>query len=453
MMIVPPPVSKPLDLTVRAPGSKSITNRALVCAALATGISELRGVATGDDTLAMVAALTELGVDISRRSEPGESSQHGSVPVLAVAGLRGHLTAVGRTLQCGLAGTTSRFLAALLALGPGPNTLDGAARLRARPMGPLLSALRSLGTDVVGAGSGDDDTLPVEIRGPARGGRLEISAGVSSQFISALMMIGPSLEGGLEIALSTELVSRPYVEMTAAVMSAFGVDCEIVHDRIVVPEGGYRARRFDVEPDASSASYPIALVGIHGGRIAVEGIGTEALQGDRVFADIAAQMGCRVRWGLDSVIVERDGGEALRGIDLDLGDCSDLVPSVAVMAACASGPSRLDGIGFIRNKESDRIGDLARELRRIGVAVTEHPNGMEIEPASHEIDAVSIQTASIRTYHDHRIAMAFAVLSSGLCRPLRIENPEVVSKSWPTFWDELDRWCTGGRGRPSSGGG
>jgi 3-phosphoshikimate 1-carboxyvinyltransferase len=264
-----------------------------------------------------------------------------------------------------------------------------------------------------------------------------LAGDVSSQFISALMMVGPYLDGGLEIVLDSAVVSRPYVEMTASVMEHFGAEVSVSSDRIIVVEGRYRARDLEIEADASSASYPAALAALRGGRMVLQGVGSTSLQGDRCFADVLAAMGCGVVWSEQSVTIERHGSAELRAVDIDLRDASDLVPSVAVVAAAALGTTRITGVGFIRNKESDRIGDLVTELRRIGVAAAELSDGLEITGAealrSHEM---------VLTHHDHRLAMAFAVLSSARDLSLSIADPGVVTKSWPGFWSELAQWCS-----------
>ncbi|MGD9702644.1 MAG: 3-phosphoshikimate 1-carboxyvinyltransferase [Acidimicrobiia bacterium] len=412
------PVTGPLHALVDSiPGSKSIANRALVCAALAEGRSSLRNLPGGDDTVAMLRCIATLGARVS----DGESM------VVAVEGTGGSLRPGPLLLHAGLAGTTSRFVTALAALGPGPYTIDGDPPLRARPMGPLHDALVTLGA-VVTASDGAG-RLPVVIAaGDLHGGRIALAGDVSSQFVTALMLIGPYLAGGLDIALTTPLVSRPYVEMTAAVMGSFGVSgVSIAEDRIVVPAGRYQAADLTIEPDASSASYLFGAAAICGGDVTVLGLGASSLQGDAAFVDLLASMGCMVERDAVSTSVRSTG--VLRGVDTDMADISDTVPTLAVVAPFASSPTRITGIGFIRRKESDRIGDVVRELVRCGVRAHEQPDGMTIEPSSPV-------GASVRTHHDHRLAMAFALL--GLRVPgIEIEDPGVVSKSWPGFWDEL----------------
>lgn len=409
-------VAHPPDAVVAVPGSKSIANRALVCAALARGRSRLTNVPDGDDTVAMVACLRGLGLDAElddgRVTIEGAGTDWSSDP---------------RTLHAGLAGTTSRFVTALAALGSAPITVDGHPPLRRRPFGPLHEALTQLGVSVrPGEVAGH---LPATILGPPTGGRVRIRGDVSSQYVTALMLIGPYLPGGLELWLTSELISRPYVELTAAVMTWFGADGIAMGDELIVVEPGeYRPADVFVEPDASSASYPLAIAAVTGGRVTVDGLGPDALQGDATFVDVLAAMGCRVERDEHSVTVT--GPSELRGVDLDMADISDLVPTVAVVAALASTPTTIRGVGFIRQKESDRLGDLAAELRRAGVDVDETDDGLAVRPSRP-------RAARLATHHDHRLAMAFAVLGTAV-DGIEIEDPRVVSKSWPGFWDALE---------------
>jgi 3-phosphoshikimate 1-carboxyvinyltransferase len=255
---------------------------------------------------------------------------------------------------------------------------------------------------------------------------------VSSQYVTALMMIGPYLPDGLWLELTTPLVSRPYVDMTAAVMGWFGVTgVEFDEGEVRVEPGRYLPASVTVEPDASSASYPLAVAAVAGGAVAIPGLGVGALQGDARFADLLGEMGCETVWSDDAVRVRR-GGDPLRGIDLEMADISDLVPTVAVVAAVAESPTRIRGVGFIREKESDRLGDLAGELRTAGVDLDETDDGLDIRPSRDRLRA-----ARLATHHDHRLAMAFGVLGT-VTEGLEIEDPSVVTKSWPGYWTMLD---------------
>ena len=272
--------------------------------------------------------------------------------------------------------------------------------------------------------------LPATIDGPPSSGSVAIRGDVSSQFVTALMLIGPYLPGGLRLELTSALISRPYVELTASVMGWFdGTQVEIGDDLITVAAGEYRPGRIMIEPDASSASYPLAIAAVAGGSVQVDGLGDRALQGDARFADLLGEMGCVVERDEHMVRIRRAGG--LHGVDIDMSDVSDLVPTMAVVAAVADTPSRIRGVGFIRDKESDRLGDLAVELRQAGVDITETDDGLDIRPSSS-----ALRPARLATHHDHRLAMAFAVLGS-VVDGIEVEDPDVVSKSWPGFWTML----------------
>lgn len=415
------PRSAPLSAVVEVPGSKSIANRALVCAALADGQSVLTRVPDGDDTEAMVECLRVLGLGVER-----------SGTTVTITGGRTRLVPGPLTLPTRLAGTTSRFLTALVALGVGPYTIDGEPPLRRRPMAPLHDALTSLGVRVDAREAAG--CLPVTIEGPPAAGvtGVTITGDVSSQYLTALMLIAPLLPSGLRLRLSTPLVSRPYVEMTAAVMRAFGVDgVEFADDEILVPAGSYTARHYDIEPDASSASYPFAAAVVCGGSVRVPGLVAGSLQGDAAFVTVLEAMGCEVVRDTEGTEVRRLG--ALHGIDLDMADISDLVPTMAAIAPYADAPVEVHGVGFIRAKESDRLGDLCTELRRAGVDATELADGLVVRPGTPH-------AARLGTHHDHRLAMAFGVLALGMTGDgaIEIENPGVVSKSWPEYWTMVE---------------
>jgi 3-phosphoshikimate 1-carboxyvinyltransferase len=414
------PLDGPVDAVVEVPGSKSIANRALVCAALAPGTSELTNVPDGDDTTAMVTGLAALGAVVDAEADR-----------VGVTGVDDPHLLSGGLVHAGLAGTTSRFLTALAALGSQPVTIDGYPALRRRPFGALHDALVQLGVEVTpGDGRGQ---LPVTVHGPPTGGAVSIRGDVSSQYITALMLIGPALPGGLRLELTSELVSRPYVEMTAAVMESFGATgVEVGPSHVRVPAQRYVPTQFTIEPDASSASYPLAIAAVRGGRVEIARLGARSLQGDARFADLMEQMGCSVARRDDSTVVSRAAGAALRGIDVDMTDISDLVPTVAVVALFAGTPTRIRGVGFIRGKESDRLGDLAHELRAMGGAVDETDDGLVVHPSRERLHG-----ATLATHHDHRLAMAFGVVGT-VVDGIEIADPEVVSKSWPAYWQMLD---------------
>ncbi len=408
----------PVDARLTVPGSKSIANRVLVCAALAEGESSIANVPDGDDTSAMIDCLRSLGLDLEVEGDR-----------VTVVGAGTDWPERPLSLHAGLAGTTSRFVTAMAALGAAPITIDGLPPLRRRPFGPLHDALGQLGVRV-DAPDGPG-RLPATVHGPPTSGHVTMRGDVSSQYVTALMLIGPYLPGGLRLELTSELVSRPYVELTAQVMSWFGHEgAEIGATTITVPAGRYRPTAVLVEPDASSASYPFAIAAMHGGSVVIEGLGAGSLQGDARFADLLARMGCDVE-RTDAATRVRCSGSLL-GLDVDMADVSDLVPTMAVVAAVATTPSRIRGVGFIRRKESDRLGDLTAELRAAGVDLDETDDGLDIRPSG-----ASLRPARLATHDDHRLAMAFGVLGT-LVEGIEVEDPDVVTKSWPDFWSMLD---------------
>lgn len=424
------PLDGPLDARVRPPGSKSITNRALLCAALAEGTSTLEGALSSEDTQVMIEGLGRLGIEVTA----GDGGQ-----TLRVVGCSGRIPAEGGELFVGNSGTTIRFLTAFVTLGRGTFRLDGVERMRSRPIEDLLEALGQLGADAVSENG--DGCPPVVVRGVGqRGGTARVRGDISSQFLSGLLMAAPYAREAVELAVEGPLVSQPYVRMTLGVMAAFGVHVENhTFDRFVVPvDGGYQARRYAIEPDASAASYFWAAAAIAGGRVAVEGLSRESLQGDVRFCECLEQMGCQVTYDEDCVTVEgrRLVGDArsLVGIDIDMGGISDTVQTLAAVALFAEGPTRIHGVGHIRHKETDRIGDLATELRRLGASVDEHDDGITITPRA-------IRAAAVETYDDHRMAMSLSLV--GLATPgVVVKNPGCTAKTYPRFFDDLARLAT-----------
>jgi 3-phosphoshikimate 1-carboxyvinyltransferase len=416
----------PLNASIRPPGSKSITNRALICAALAKGTSTLEGALASEDTEVMIESLRRLGI-------PVEVELDGSR--LRVQGFGAEWPNQQAELFIGNSGTSIRFLTAMLAVGKGKYRLDGVPRMRQRPIGDLIAALRELGTDV--SAENGDNCPPVIVRARGlSGGKTAIRGDVSSQFLSALLMAAPYAKSPIEIEVQSELVSKPYVDMTLSVMKSFGVDTAAVGwVSIFIPCRSYRARVYAIEPDASAASYFWAAAAVAGGQVKVEGLTKQALQGDVHFVDALTQMGCEVSEHPDGISVR--GGE-LQGIDIDMNDISDTVQTLAVVALFAKGVTRIRNVAHIRHKETDRVGDLARELRKLGADVREFDDGLEITPQP-------LQAASIATYNDHRMAMSFAI--AGLKQAgVVIENPGCTAKTYPQFFDDLARVCKSGSG-------
>ncbi|MBW3557260.1 MAG: 3-phosphoshikimate 1-carboxyvinyltransferase [Actinobacteria bacterium] len=419
------PLASPPDATVRVPGSKSLTNRALVAAATARGPSALHGALVADDTLAMIEAVRALGVDVDVDI---------AGRCIRTTGTGGALPAGPLRLHARQSGTTARFLLPLLASGAGPYRLDGSEQLRRRPMGPGLSALRALGAAVVEEGG--PGHLPVLVSGPAGGGAVRVSGDVSSQFLSGLLLAGPLFHNGVEVEVTTALVSAPFVELTVAVMREFGVEAEVDGAIYRVRPGHYRGVEYVVEPDATAASYFFAAAAITGGRVRVEGLGRRALQGDLAFVDLLERMGAEVRREEDAT--EVIGPSRLHGISADLSALTDTAQTLAAVAVFADSPTRVTGIGFIRHKETDRVSAVVRELLRCGVHATEDPDGFTVHPGAP-------RPATVETYDDHRMAMSFALL--GLREPgIVISEPRCVAKTYPDFFSDLDQL----RARPGS---
>jgi 3-phosphoshikimate 1-carboxyvinyltransferase len=414
------PLAAPPDVVVTVPGSKSIANRALVCAALADGPTTIDGFGASDDTEAMLDGVRALGA----ATIVDEGGQR-----VTVEGTGGRLRPGPVDLDARLAGTASRFLTALAALGHGAYRIDGGLGLRARPMGPLHEALAALGCTVRPEGAPGHLPVVVEADGLV-GGTVSVPGDVSSQFLTALMLVAPATARGIDLQVTTPVVSRPYLEITARVMAAFGAAARIEERRITVGSGGYRPCVYRVEPDASSAAYLWAAAAVTGGRVAVAGLGADALQGDAGFVAVLQRMGARIERERAGTAVR--GGGHLDGVEVDLSGSSDLVPTLAVVAAFAASPTRITGVGFIRTKETDRIAAVVEELRRCGVGADEDDDGLTVRPA-----AGAPHGACIRTYGDHRMAMAFALI--GLRVPgIEIEDPDVVEKSFPAYWEALE---------------
>jgi len=411
--------SGPVRGTVRPPGSKSYTNRALVVASLADGVSTITNALDADDTRFMAQALRQLGIGVDADFEEGR---------VRVRGCAGKLPCDEADLYVGNAGTAMRFLTALVSLGHGRYRVDGNLRMRERPVGDLLRALVQLGVSATGEG-GDGECPPVVIQADGlEGGEVDLPGSVSSQYLSALLMVAPYARRPLTIVVKGELVSEGYVEMTLSVMEAFGVRAE--RDglrRFSVPVGRpYRGTDYQVEVDASSASYFFAAAAITRGMVRVEGIDTSSLQRDLRLVDVLEAMGCRLVRGAGSV--ELAGGE-LHGVAWDMNTMSDVVPTLAAVACFARGRTTITNVAHLRYKETDRLAAVATELRRLGAGVEEKADGLVIEPGE-------LHGATVETYDDHRMAMSLGLV--GLRVPgVRLRNPECVAKTYPRFFDDL----------------
>jgi 3-phosphoshikimate 1-carboxyvinyltransferase len=424
----------PIVGSIRPPGSKSITNRALVCAALARGDSLLTGVLDSQDTRVMAAGLAALGIGVIADWSRGE---------VRVAGAGGTVPAAEATLDCAASGTTIRFLSAVCASGHGTYRLDGTPRMRKRPIGDLLEALQSLGVDATAESPGGCPPVVIRSRG-LRGGAASVRGSTSSQFASGLALVAPCTPQGMQIQFAGTLVSLPYLDMTRRVMEAFGANCSPEGDRgWRIASSGYQGRGYAIEPDASAASYFLAAAAITGGSVRVEGLSRRSMQGDVGFADALGRMGCTVAWdeGPDESITVT--GRAVRGIDIDMNAISDTVPTLAVVALFADGPTTIRNVAHIRDKETDRIGDLTCELRRLGATVVEHADGLTIAPVGHAGSdspgpgSSGLHGATVKTYDDHRMAMSLALV--GLRVPgVLVADPACVGKTFPDYWDRLD---------------
>ena len=413
------PLDKPFTAEIVVPGSKSMTNRALILAALADGTTTIENALTSDDTDHMVAALSTLGFKVEADA---------AAATMTVDGHRGNIPSVGADLFVGASGTCARFLTALVALGHGGYRLDGVPRMRERPITPLLDALNQFGaqaTATLGTGC-----LPVSVHATGlRGGTATMNASVSSQFISALLMIAPYATDAVEIRLEGTIVSRPYIDMTLQQMARQGVTAGWRDERTLFVDAGgwYRAGHQVMESDASNASYFFAAAAATGGRVRVPRLPADSIQGDLALLGVLEAMGCTVTRTGDTVEVR--GPRVLRGLTIDANAFPDVAQTIAALAPFADGPTEVRNVASMRVKETDRIEAVVTELRRLGQEVTAGPDWFRVEPRP-------IQPAVVHTYDDHRMAMAFSVV--GLRAPgVRIADPGCVAKTFPTYWDVL----------------
>jgi 3-phosphoshikimate 1-carboxyvinyltransferase len=404
------PGSPPARWTAHVPGSKSITNRALLLAGVAAGRSTLVEPLDADDTRAMAAALRGLGASIEERADTG--------------GVRWVVDGLGRPprgpaeVYCGMGATVGRFLVPMLAAGCGPFAIDAHPQLRRRPLGPVLDALRAQGAEI------DGGAFPLHMVATGlTGGEVTVDASVSSQFLSGLLMAAPFARADSRLRFDA-LVSKPYLDLTLDAMAAFGVEVDVAADAMAVRRGGYRAADFTVEPDASTASYFLAAAAVTGTTTRLERLDRRrTAQGDIELVGFLEQMGCVARDGTD---LELTGPGRLRGVTVNMGNSSDVFMTLACVAAFADGPTTIEGIGHARVKESDRIAACAENLRRLGIAVDEGPDYLRVHPGTPRADV------RLPTYEDHRIAMAFSVIGTRV--PVVLEEPSVVGKTFPEFF-------------------
>jgi len=427
------PLARPVRGAVGLPGSKSLTNRAMLLSALCDGPVTLTGALFSEDTEIMAEALRRLGFSVDGDEASGE---------IRVGGRGGEVPATQAELFTGLAGTAARFLTALCASsGRGVYRIDGAAQMRRRPMGGLIDALRAQGADIRCLGA--EGYLPVEIRACGlRGGPVRIDARESSQMLSALLMVAPLARGAV-VATPDGGVRMPFVRMTLRQMAQFGLGdpgSEGADGSIEVRPAAYRSpRTYAVEPDATAASYFAALPLVAGGSLRLEGLrqAGDSLQGDVRFLDVVAQCGAAVAGGAGGTTVSLAAGARPRGIAQDFSEFSDTFLTLAAIAPLLDGPTRILGIGHTRRQETDRVSGMAGELRRLGQDVAETEDSLEIRPGPLR------RGVTVDTHGDHRFAMSFAVLG---CRDLRgdgkpwlsIADPACSAKTFPGFFDLLD---------------
>jgi len=411
------PLESPPDATIRVPGSKSVTNRALIAAALADGSSRITNPLFADDSYWLMDALVRLGIDV--RVDSGRAE-------IRVEGQSGALGAAGVDLFVGNAGTVARFLPPMLALGRGPYTVDGVPRMRERPVADLVDAMTQLGAAVEYAG--EDGRFPLRIEGGGiPGGQARVSGSKSSQFVSGLLLAAPYAEAPVTL-LAEGRKEWPYVGITVALMRAFGVDVDEAPGSFAVEPTLYTARDYEVEPDASGASYFLAAAAVTGGRVRIPTLGSTSPQGDLRFAGVLRDMGCSVEIAPD--FVEVRGPDRLRGVEVDMNAFSDTMITLSAIAPFAEGPTTIKNVGHTRLQETDRLSAVAAELGRLGIDTQTTPSSIRIIPGM-------IRSGVVRTYGDHRIAMAFAItglVASGV----RIRDPGCVTKTFPGYFGRLE---------------
>jgi 3-phosphoshikimate 1-carboxyvinyltransferase len=413
--LVIPPLPASVDRVWRIPGSKSITNRALVLAALAEGTTLLEGVLESDDTRHMRQALLQLGIEVRELSPTA----------LEILGGRSRLRAPKQPLFVGNSGTTVRFLTALACLVEGKVTLVGDEAMARRPIQDLVDGLTQLGVRIECATGCPPLTI---YGGKLPGGRLRMRGDKSSQYFSALLLASALSDAETTLEIDGELVSRPYVEITRRMVAAFGGNIELTGSGFFWKGGGrYGGHRYLIEPDASSASYAFALAAVTKSRIQVPGLGPLAMQGDYGFVEVLTQAGARVQKEPDATTVVGTG--QLDGVDVDMFNISDTVMTLAALAPLAGGPTTIRNVANIRIKETDRLAATVAELRRLGQEVSEGPDWLRIVPRP-------LEPALVRSYKDHRMAMSFAILGAARAG-VSIEDPACVAKTYPTFWHDL----------------
>ena len=411
-----------IDGEINLPGSKSLSNRALLLAALAEGTTTITNLLESDDTRHMLNALKQLGIQYTLSDDKTECTLVGNGGAISCDD--------PQELFLGNAGTAMRPLCATLCLGNGSYTLTGEPRMKERPIGHLVDALRQTGANICYQENDGYPPLSIEATG-LKGGNVEIDGAISSQFLTALLMASPMAENDMTITIIGELVSKPYIDITLDIMKSFGV--EVVNDdyKVFTIKGNqtYKAvETYMVEGDASSASYFLAAAAIKGGTVKVTGIGRNSIQGDVEFVDVLELMGARVEWAETYISVTRD---ALRAIDMDFNHIPDAAMTVATMALFVKGTTTLRNIYNWRVKETDRLYAMATELRKVGAEVEEGEDYLKI--TAPEV----LKHAAIDTYDDHRMAMCFSLLALDKAS-VTINEPECTAKTFPTYFEVLE---------------
>ncbi len=417
-MIEIKPISN-IDASIEVPGSKSLTQRALIAAALAEGTSRLLGPLESEDTRYSSQALMQMGIVMDKDQ------------VWQVHGNGGLIQPSAEPIFLGNNGTATRFLTSVASLGHSSYLIDGDSRMHQRPIGPLMTALRGWGVDIAATRGTDCPPLAINGRGIA-GGTTVLPEGKSSQYLSSLLLVAPYARKPAVLKVEGEVLSKPYVAMTLSVMDAFGiaVECAADFSSFTIPQGCYRAREYQIEGDASNASYFWAAAAVTGGRVTVTNVPVPSLQGDAMLVPLLGRMGCEVTRTGNGITLQ--GPPRLEGIKVDMGDMPDVVPTLAVVAAFAEGQTVIDNIAHLRIKECDRLSAVVNELTKLGVEVEEHPSSMII----HGNGGKGLKGAVIETYEDHRMAMSLAV--AGLRIPgVQISGEECVAKSFPDFWQRF----------------
>ncbi|MDD3529077.1 MAG: 3-phosphoshikimate 1-carboxyvinyltransferase [Gallionellaceae bacterium] len=416
------PAAKGARGTVRLPGSKSISNRVLLLAALAEGVTEVKALLDSDDTRVMLDALKQLGVNWTR---------HDGTDDYRVEGIGGVFPVKQAELFLGNAGTAFRSLTAACALAGGDYVLKGVPRMHERPIGDLVDAVRQLGAQVEYIGNEGFPPLKMAPAVLKEVAEVTVKGNVSSQYLTGILLAAPLLGRDVTVRVDGELISKPYVEITLDLMKRFGVEVKREGwESFVVPAARYKSPgSIEVEGDASSASYFLAAGAIGHGQTRVEGVGRNSIQGDVRFAEALARMGAEIDFGPNWIQCRLGCADRLHAIDLDCNHIPDAAMTLAILALFADGTTTLRNIASWRVKETDRIAAMATELRKVGAEVEEGADYIRVTPP-----AKLMPDAVIDTYDDHRMAMCFSLVSLGGV-PIRINDPKCTAKTFPTYWD------------------